>query len=39
VAAFLFHREQLPSTKVNVAVISGGNVEPEMLADLERKKQ
>jgi threonine dehydratase len=39
VAAFLFHREQLPSTNVNVAVISGGNVEPEMLADLERKKQ
>jgi threonine dehydratase len=39
VAAFLFHREQLPSTKVNVAVISGGNVEPELLADLERKKQ
>ncbi len=38
VAAFLFHREQLPSTKVNVAVISGGNVEPEMLVDLERKK-
>jgi threonine dehydratase len=39
VAAFLFHREQLPRTKINVAVISGGNVEPGMLADLEREKQ
>jgi threonine dehydratase len=31
-AGFLFHREQLPRTKINVAVISGGNIEPEMLA-------
>ena len=27
VAAFLFHRDQLPKTTVNVAVISGGNIE------------
>jgi threonine dehydratase len=34
VAAFLFHRDQLPRTTMNVAVISGGNVEAEMLAEL-----
>ena len=38
VAAFLFHREQLPETTVNVAVISGGNIEPEVLAELKRGK-
>jgi threonine dehydratase len=37
VAAFLFHRAQLPRTTMNVAVISGGNVEAEMLAELKRK--
>jgi threonine dehydratase len=30
-AAFLFHGEQLPRARQNVAVISGGNVEPEAL--------
>src|ERR1043165_1677291 len=29
-AAFLFHRDELPGTKINVAVISGGNIEPEL---------
>src|SRR6202142_823198 len=38
VAAFLFHRDQLPKTRVNVAVISGGNVEAQMLAELSRGK-
>jgi len=38
VAAFLFHRDQLPRTKMNVAVISGGNVEPEILAEMRREK-
>ncbi len=33
VAAFLFRRTQLPQTKLNVAVISGGNIDPQMLAD------
>jgi threonine dehydratase len=33
VAAFLFHRNELPRTKLNVAIISGGNIEPQMLAD------
>jgi threonine dehydratase len=38
-AAFVFHLEELPKTKVNVAVISGGNIDPAMLADLKRKKE
>ncbi len=33
-AGFLFHRDQLPGTKINVAIISGGNIEPEMLREL-----
>jgi threonine dehydratase len=39
VAAFLFHRQQLPDTALNVAVISGGNIDPGMLADLKRDGQ
>jgi threonine dehydratase len=31
-AAYLFHRHELPATRQNVAVISGGNVEPDLLA-------
>jgi threonine dehydratase len=38
VAAFLFHQDQLPETMVNVAVISGGNVEAEMLAELSKER-
>lgn len=34
VAGFLFHREQLPDTRLNVAIISGGNIEPHMLSEL-----
>ena len=34
VAAFLYHRQELPPAKINVAVISGGNVEPKMLAEI-----
>ncbi len=30
-AAFLFHADQLPNTKMNVAVISGGNIDPNLL--------
>jgi threonine dehydratase len=33
VAGFLFHRDQVPNTKVNVAIISGGNIEPQMLGE------
>jgi threonine dehydratase len=38
VAGFLFHRGQLPQTRVNVAVISGGNIAPETLAEIQREK-
>jgi len=38
VAAFLFHRGELPNTIVNVAVISGGNIEAGMLAELRNEK-
>jgi threonine dehydratase len=30
-AAFLFHSEELPTTDINVAVISGGNIDPKLL--------
>ncbi|MGC2194193.1 MAG: threonine/serine dehydratase [Terriglobales bacterium] len=34
VAGFLFHGSELPRGTIHVAVISGGNIEPGMLADL-----
>ncbi len=33
-AGFIFHAQELPQTKLNVAIISGGNIEPEMLKEL-----
>ncbi|MFZ1053497.1 MAG: threonine/serine dehydratase [Candidatus Sulfotelmatobacter sp.] len=36
VAGFLFHHDELPNTKLNVAIISGGNIEPKMLEELRR---
>lgn len=36
VAGFVFHASELPKTKVNVAIISGGNVERQMLEELRR---
>jgi threonine dehydratase len=36
VAGFLFRRDQLPETKVNVAIISGGNIDPKMLDEFRR---
>src|SRR5207302_9057216 len=33
-AAFVFRRDQLPRTRVNVAVISGGNLAPGTLEEL-----
>jgi threonine dehydratase len=36
VAAFLFHQDQLPRTTMNVAIISGGNVDPQMLQEIRR---
>jgi len=38
VAAFLFHKDQLPQTALNVAVISGGNIEPRMLQEIQSEK-
>jgi len=34
VAGFLFRREQLPKTTMNVAIISGGNVDPKVLQEI-----
>ena len=36
-AGFLFRADQLPKTKLNVAIISGGNIEPEMLENIRRE--
>ena len=33
-AAWLFHQKELPEAKKTVAVISGGNVEPQLLAEV-----
>jgi threonine dehydratase len=33
-AGFLFRRDQVPNTTMNVAIISGGNIEPAMLEKL-----
>jgi threonine dehydratase len=35
-AGFLFRGDQLPKTRLNVAIISGGNIEPQMLQELRR---
>src|SRR5215468_8659699 len=37
-AGFIFHAKELPPTRLNVAIISGGNIEPEMLDQLRRSK-
>ncbi len=34
VAGFLFRSDQLPKSKLNVAVISGGNIDPAMLREI-----
>src|SRR6476620_10774100 len=36
VAGFIFHAKELPHTKLNVAIISGGNIEAAMLEELRR---
>jgi threonine dehydratase len=36
VAGFLFRRAELPETKMNIAIISGGNIEPSMLEEIRR---
>ncbi|MGD0467660.1 MAG: threonine/serine dehydratase [Terriglobales bacterium] len=39
VAAFLFHADELPNRKINVAVISGGNIDPKLLAELRKSQK
>jgi threonine dehydratase len=39
VAAFLFHAGELPRTEINAAVISGGNIDPQMLAELRKSQK
>jgi len=34
-AGFIFHANELPPAKVSVAIISGGNIEPQMLQELQ----
>jgi threonine dehydratase len=36
VAAFMFHADQLPRTTINVAVVSGGNIDPAMLDEIRK---
>jgi threonine dehydratase len=36
VAGFLFRQDQLPKAKINVAIISGGNIDPKMLEEFRR---
>jgi threonine dehydratase len=35
-AGFIFHAAQLPKTKLAVAIVSGGNIDPEMLEEFRR---
>ena len=34
VAGWLFHRDELPPSKKTVAIVSGGNIEPQLLAQV-----
>jgi threonine dehydratase len=34
-AGFIFHAQQLPRTRLNAAIISGGNIDPETLASIK----
>jgi len=36
VAGFMFHQDALPRTTINVAIISGGNIDPQMLQEIRR---
>ncbi len=38
-AAFMFHADALPNTKINVAVISGGNIDPMLLDELWKSQK
>jgi threonine dehydratase len=36
VAGFLFYQEQLPRNTFHVAIVSGGNIDPHLLQDIQR---
>jgi threonine dehydratase len=38
-AAFMFHADELPNTNINVAVVSGGNIDPMLLGELRKSQQ
>jgi threonine dehydratase len=38
-AAWLFHAKELPESKKTVAVVSGGNLEPQLLAQVLAKTE
>jgi threonine dehydratase len=38
VAGFIFHAPQLPPAKLSVAVISGGNIDPQTLEEIRAEK-
>jgi len=38
VAGFLFRADQLPKSRVNIAIISGGNIEPKLLEELHAQR-
>jgi len=38
VAAFLFHRDELPQTTRNVAIVSGGNIDPAVLREIQNEQ-
>ncbi|MFY9951106.1 MAG: pyridoxal-phosphate dependent enzyme, partial [Candidatus Sulfotelmatobacter sp.] len=37
VAAFLFRSDQFSKARLNVAIISGGNIDPQMLEEIRRE--
>ena len=37
VARFIFHAQELPPTKLNVAILSGGNIDPKLLEEIRRE--
>jgi threonine dehydratase len=39
VAGFLFHAVELPRTRMNVAIISGGNIDPKLLAEIRESQK
>jgi threonine dehydratase len=38
VAGFLFRADQLPKSRLNIAIISGGNIEPKLLEELRAQR-